>query len=224
MRSRKVSPGFAVIRTTSQSESTRVPPVTALRSPPLSRITGALSPVMALSSTEATPSVISPSAGMSSPASTKHDVALAQLRTTTRHELARRSAVGRASAARGEPRALRGDVLARLAQRVGLRLAAALGHRLGEVGEEHGEPEPERDREDEPGGGVPGAGDQGVDEEEGGERAADLDDEHHRVAHHAARVELAERVDDRPRTIAPSKSGRWVGGRGSALGGIMGRS
>ncbi len=29
MRSRKVSPGLAVIRTTSQSESTRVPPVTA---------------------------------------------------------------------------------------------------------------------------------------------------------------------------------------------------
>ena len=33
----------------------------------------------------------------------------------------------------------------RLAQRVGLRLAAAFGHRLGEVGEQHGEPEPERD-------------------------------------------------------------------------------
>ena len=47
-----------------------MPPVTALRSPPLSRITGALSPVMALSSTEATPSTTSPSAGMKSPAST----------------------------------------------------------------------------------------------------------------------------------------------------------
>jgi hypothetical protein len=68
MRSRKVSPGLVLTRTMSQSESTRVPPVTALRSPPLSRMTGALSPVMALSSTEATPSMISPSAGMSSPA------------------------------------------------------------------------------------------------------------------------------------------------------------
>ena len=58
------------MRTTSQSESTRVPPVTALRSPPLSRITGALSPVMALSSTEAMPSITSPSPGMKSPAST----------------------------------------------------------------------------------------------------------------------------------------------------------
>ncbi len=59
------------MRTTSQSESTRVPPVTALRSPPASRMTGALSPVIALSSTEATPSTISPSLGMNSPASTR---------------------------------------------------------------------------------------------------------------------------------------------------------
>jgi hypothetical protein len=70
MRSRKVSPGLVVTRTISQSESTRVPPVTALRSPPLSRITGALSPVIALSSTDATPSSTSPSLGITSPAST----------------------------------------------------------------------------------------------------------------------------------------------------------
>ena len=70
IRSRNASPGFALIRTISQSESTRVPPVTALRSPPLSRMTGALSPVMALSSTEATPSITSPSPGITSPAST----------------------------------------------------------------------------------------------------------------------------------------------------------
>ena len=70
MRSRKVSPGLAEICTTIQSESTRVPPVTAERSPPLSRMTGADSPVMADSSTEATPSITSPSPGMTSPAST----------------------------------------------------------------------------------------------------------------------------------------------------------
>ena len=70
MRSRKASPGLAVTRTISQSDRTRVPPVTALLSPPLSRITGALSPVMALSSTEATPSMASPSPGIVSPAST----------------------------------------------------------------------------------------------------------------------------------------------------------
>ena len=47
-----------------------MPPVTAERSPPASRITGADSPVIADSSTEPTPSMISPSAGMTSPAST----------------------------------------------------------------------------------------------------------------------------------------------------------
>ena len=58
------------MRTTSQSDSTRVPPVTEAKSPPDSRITGADSPVMALSSTEATPSITSPSSGITSPAST----------------------------------------------------------------------------------------------------------------------------------------------------------
>ena len=44
------------MRTTSQSDSTCVPPVTAERSPPDSRMTGADSPVIADSSTDATPS------------------------------------------------------------------------------------------------------------------------------------------------------------------------
>ena len=70
IRSRKLSPGLAVIWMISQSDSTVVPPVTALRSPPLSRMTGALSPVIALSLTDATPSMISPSPGMTWPAST----------------------------------------------------------------------------------------------------------------------------------------------------------
>ena len=71
MRSRNDSPGLTLTRITSQSESTRVPPVTEAKSPPASRITGADSPVMALSSTEATPSMASPSSGTTSPASTR---------------------------------------------------------------------------------------------------------------------------------------------------------
>ena len=66
----KVSPGLDVIFTTMRSDSTFVPPVTADRSPPDSRMTGADSPVMADSSTDATPSTTSPSPGMISPAST----------------------------------------------------------------------------------------------------------------------------------------------------------
>src|ERR1700737_4249875 len=69
MRSRNVSPGLAVMRTTMRSDSTLVPPVTALRSPPASRITGADSPVMADSSIDAMPSITSPSPGTTSPAS-----------------------------------------------------------------------------------------------------------------------------------------------------------
>jgi hypothetical protein len=64
IRSRKVSPGLEVIWTTIRSDSTTVPPVTAERSPPDSRTTGADSPVMADSSTSATPSMTSPSPGM----------------------------------------------------------------------------------------------------------------------------------------------------------------
>ena len=45
-----------------------MPPVTADRSPPDSRMTGADSPVIADSSTEPTPSITSPSAGITSPA------------------------------------------------------------------------------------------------------------------------------------------------------------
>ncbi len=64
MRSTNVSPGREMMRTTIRSDSTRVPPVTALRSPPDSRMTGADSPVMADSSTEAMPHTMSPSPGM----------------------------------------------------------------------------------------------------------------------------------------------------------------
>ena len=70
MRSRKLSPGLAATCTMIQSDSTRVPPVTDEKSPPASRMTGADSPVMALSSTEAMPAMISPSPGMVPPAST----------------------------------------------------------------------------------------------------------------------------------------------------------
>ena len=71
MRSMKVEPAAAVMRTRIQSDSTCVPPVTAERSPPHSRITGADSPVIAASLTRAMPSTTSPSDGMVSPASTR---------------------------------------------------------------------------------------------------------------------------------------------------------
>ena len=68
------SPAAEVMRTLIQSETTVVPPVTAERSPPLSRITGAISPVMAASLTEATPSMISPSEGIDVAGLDQHDL------------------------------------------------------------------------------------------------------------------------------------------------------
>ncbi|MNE55970.1 hypothetical protein D3C80_1508430 [compost metagenome] len=70
MRSRVDSPGLLVMRISNQSETSRVLPVTAERSPPDSRITGADSPVIAASLTAAIPSSTSPSLGIISPAMT----------------------------------------------------------------------------------------------------------------------------------------------------------
>ena len=70
IRSTKDSPGLEVILTMIRSDSTVVPPVTEEKSPPDSRITGADSPVIADSSTVAMPSTMSPSPGITSPAST----------------------------------------------------------------------------------------------------------------------------------------------------------
>ena len=113
-----------------------MPPVTALRSPPDSRITGADSPVIADSSTVAMPSITVPSPGITSPADDDHDVALRELG-------------GRPVAA---VRHRRDRLLAHRAQRVGLGAAAALGERLGHVREDDRQPQPDRDRERVPGG------------------------------------------------------------------------
>ena len=183
IRSRKLLPGSWVISTTIRSESTRVPPVTALRSPPASRITGADSPVIADSSTEAIPSITVPSPGDHLAGLDHDDVAALELGGA---HLAAVAKAGHGLGAGG-------------AQGVGLGLAAALGERLGEVGEDDREPEPEGDREGEPGGLVAAAEglaaedlDQPADR---GDQRADLDHEHHRVVELHARVELAQAGD-----------------------------
>ena len=112
------------MRTTMRSDRTLVPPVTAERSPPDSRMTGADSPVMADSSTEAMPSTISPSEGMRSPAS--HTTRSPLASADGRHPLL--GAVGTEAASLG--------LGSHLAQGVGLGLAPSLGHGLGEVGED----------------------------------------------------------------------------------------
>ena len=166
------------------SERTRVPPVTAERSPPLSRMTGADSPVMADSSTVAMPSTTSPSPGITSPAATTHRSPSCSCGGRPSRRASRRAG-GR------WPWSRPGS-----AQRGGLRLAPSFRHRFGEVGEQHGEPQPQRHQ---PGEDVlVGRRRAEVPEEQdGGQHGADLDHEHDRVADHGARVQLDEAVLDR---------------------------
>ena len=204
MRSRNDWPGSCVTSITSRSESRRVPPVTAERSPPDSLITGADSPVIADSSTEPTPSMISPSAGITWPAT-----------TTTMSPLRRSGAATSSSAPSGELAEGR-RCRSRRPQGVRLRLAAAFRDRLGEVGEEDGEPEPDRDRADEPE--VPGVTTGEEDEEvDGRDHAADLDDEHDRVPELETRVELRERIADRGERELAGEDARGLPGHYCAV-------
>ena len=205
MRSRNVWPRSAVIRTTIRSERTFVPPVTAERSPPDSRITGADSPVIADSSTDAIPSTISPSEGITSPAS-----------HTTRSPLLSADAGTRSSVPSGRRRRRLG-FRAHPPKRLGLSFPSPLRHGLGEIGEDHRQEQPDRDAPVK----EAGMGD-GLDERH---HRADEHDEHDRVLDLDPRVELLDRVDERlaqdlaveqaPRLGHPVRRGRRTG-RGGA--------
>jgi hypothetical protein len=88
------------------------------------------------------------------------------------------------------------QIASRLAQRRRLRLAAPFGHRLGEVREQHGEPEPHGDPEDEPRRRLT-LTDHRLPPQERGQDGAHVHDEHHGVPRLAPRRQLAEGVDDR---------------------------
>ena len=138
-------PRSAVTLTLSQSDSTRVPPITAERSPPLSRMTGADSPVTADSSTSATPSITSPSAGMMSPASHQHHVA--DVQRLAGHDLVQPvlAPVVRHDQALGR------DVALQRAQAARPREGAGLDRRHARRDGEQRQPEPERHLADERG-------------------------------------------------------------------------
>ena len=167
-----------------QSEITRVPPVTAERSPPDSRMTGADSPVIADSSTEATPSMISPSAGMNSPARDHDDVVLAQARRRHRFgaPVSRQTRLATVSV-----RVLR-SVSACALPRPSAIASAKLANSTVNHSQKATWPVNS---------GRPVPAQQLLDEDDRREQAADLDDEHHRVLDLHPRVELPERVDDR---------------------------
>ena len=187
IRSTKDWPGSEVMRTTIRSDSTVVPPVTALRSPPDSRMTGADSPVTADSSTDATPSITSPSTGDPLAGLDDHHVAgpqrgaghlvgrqlgevggVLQL-VGAAADLARRSspAGGRAG---WPPGPCRGP---RRPTRRGCANSTVSHSQIVTSQPQGGRVEDRRDR---------------------GDDRADLDDQHHRGAGQLARVELAERA------------------------------
>ena len=176
-----------------------MPPVTALRSPPASRITGADSPVIADSSTDAMPSITVPSPGISSPAST----------TTTSPRPSSDAgfvvAVTQARAGLGPHRP----------QRVGLRRprpSASASARFANttvsqsqiatvnVNQAGSSPPPS------------GCAAEGLDQPgDRRDQRADLDHEHHGVAHHLARGSSFPR-------LAITASRMIVAGRAGALG------
>ena len=183
MRSRNDCPGSCVISTTMWSDSTRVPPVTALRSPPASRMTGADSPVIADSSTDAMPSTTVPSPGMTSPAST----------TTTSPRCS-------SDAGFSAPSSSRATVSARIARSESAcalpRPSAIASAKLPNSTVSHSQTATvnvnQRDRRRRP-----ARRRRTPDDHRGREHGADLDHEHDRVAQHQPRVELAERGGDR---------------------------
>ena len=182
MRSRNDSPGRAVICTTISSDRTRVPPVTAERSPPDSRITGADSPVMADSSTVAMPSTTSPSPGMTSPALTTQ-------RSPTVNAVDGTSSMvpsGRRRRATVSCRVLR-SVAAWALPRPSAMASAKLAKST--VNHSHAATPPAKTFSC-------AVASEVADEQDRRQHAADLDDEHDRVAGLDPRVELLEGVDD----------------------------
>ena len=150
MRSRNDFPAAAVMRTRIASESTRVPPVTPERSPPASRTTGADSPVMADSSMLRNALDDLAVAGDELAGLDDHQVAVLQFRGRNGIDERLPIAKPRGQCARrnrgriGDAQPPGGRFLARLAQRVGLGLAASLGQRLREVGEQDRQEQPAR--------------------------------------------------------------------------------
>ena len=132
IRSRKPWPGSCVTRTLIQSEMTRVPAVTAERSPPASRITGA--------HLAGDRRFVDRGDALDHLAVGRDEVAGLDQHDLAGQELARRDlAPGVADA----EQALGEELRLGVAQRRRLRLAAPFGQRLGEIAEQDGEPEPE---------------------------------------------------------------------------------
>ena len=165
-----------------------MPPVTELRSPPLSRMTGALSPVIALSFTEATPSMTSPSAGMKSPASTSTTSPLRSADAATQLVVLAPRSGRRRRLAWSSRRALRSDAAWAL-PRPSAIASAKLANST--VNQSHTDTQKMNQA------GRLAPADERLEPQQRRQDGAHVDDEHDRVPHLAPGRQLAERVDDR---------------------------
>jgi hypothetical protein len=136
--------------------------------------------------------MISPSLGMNSPAVTRMMSPLRRKALLVVENLA----VAGSNPRPGGPVSFLAVMSRRAFLRFSVRLAPAFGHGLREVREQHGEPEPHRNPEDEPCRCLALA-EERLEEECSGEDGPDQDDEHDGVADLHTGIELAERVDDR---------------------------
>ena len=182
IRSMNVAPGAEVIFTLMKSERTVVPPVTAERSPPASRMTGADSPVIAEFVDRGHTFDDVAVAGDDLACFDEHDVAESQVeRVHPFHQTIEARGIGVAPGER---------VAARAAQGVGLRLAPPFGDGFGEIRKQHREPEPGRDLARK--GRYAVVGQEISNEEQRHQERDHLGDEDDRVLRQGPRVELAD--------------------------------
>ncbi len=130
----KVDPGAGVIFTLMKSDRTVVPPVTADRSPPASRMTGADSPVIA--------EFVDGGHAFHDVAVARNDLAGLDEHDIAQAEIKRVHPFNEAVEVLGIDVAPGVRVAARAAQGVGLRLAPPFGDGFGEIRKQHREPEP----------------------------------------------------------------------------------
>ena len=172
-----------------------MPPVTALRSPPDSRITGALSPVITDSSTVAMPSITSPSPG--------NQVARVA-RSRCRRRAAAKPAPARSCRERQAASPATSVLVLRSASACALPRASAIASAKfanSTVNQSHSEIWIWNPIRRAPVNDV-------ADQEHRGQRRAHLDHEHHRILQQRDRVQLDERC---PRSPARRSPGRTAG-------------
>ncbi len=156
-------------------------------------MTGALSPVIALSSTDAMPTTISPSLGMNSPASTRTTSPLRRSALATLVKRARRGSKPPFRGARSSFRAMMSRRALRSASACALpRPSAIASAKLANSTVNQSQSEIARMK---PAGASPWPSER-LDEEHRRQHAADQHDEHHGVLDLVARVELRERRRD----------------------------